>query len=168
MDYQVVLSPSARADLRDIVRYISFDAPDRALEFALFLVSRTRLLARSPQLGRIVPEFAGPVHSRDRCAIVSSGLPPRRFAPCGLGHSLLARRAWHTGNRYASRLIESMSKHAELLALAKLRQRTRYPGYKCIGDYHSGAYECDFVSPYNGRTTGTKEESIMFRMTGLK
>ena len=57
MDYQVVLSPSARADLRDIVRYISFDEPDRALEFGLFLISRTRLLAQSPQLGRIVPEF---------------------------------------------------------------------------------------------------------------
>lgn len=60
MDYEVVLSPSARADLRDIVRYISFDAPDRALEFGLFLVSRTRLLAYSPQLGRIVPEFEDP------------------------------------------------------------------------------------------------------------
>ena len=57
MDYQVVLSPSARADLRDIVRYISYDAPDRALEFGLFLVSRTRLLALSPKLGRIAPEF---------------------------------------------------------------------------------------------------------------
>jgi plasmid stabilization system protein ParE len=57
MDYRVILSPSARADLRDIVRYISFDAPDRALEFGLFLVSRTRLLGRSPQLGRVVPEF---------------------------------------------------------------------------------------------------------------
>ena len=57
MDYQVVLSLSARADLRDIVRYISFDAPDRALQFGWFLISRTRLLARSPELGRIVPEF---------------------------------------------------------------------------------------------------------------
>ena len=57
MDYQVILSPSARADLRDIVRYISFDAPDRALEFGLFLISRTRLLAQSPELGRVVPEF---------------------------------------------------------------------------------------------------------------
>jgi toxin ParE1/3/4 len=57
MDYQVVLSPSARADLRDIVRYISFDAPDRALEFGWFLISRTWLLAGSPEFGRIVPEF---------------------------------------------------------------------------------------------------------------
>ena len=60
MDYQVVLSPSARSDLRDIVRYISFDAPDRALEFGQFLISRTKLLAQSPELGRIVPEFADP------------------------------------------------------------------------------------------------------------
>lgn len=58
MDYQVVLSPSARADLRDIVRYISFDAPDKALDFGRFLISRTRLLAQSPELGRVVPEFA--------------------------------------------------------------------------------------------------------------
>jgi len=61
MDYQVVLSPSARADLRDIVRYISFDAPDRAFQFGLFLISRTRLLARSPELGRLVPELADPL-----------------------------------------------------------------------------------------------------------
>ena len=57
MDYHVVLSPSARADLRDIVRYISFDAPDRALEFGQFLISRTGLLAQSPELGRAVPEL---------------------------------------------------------------------------------------------------------------
>jgi len=30
MGYQVALSPSARRDLRDIVRYISDDSPDRA------------------------------------------------------------------------------------------------------------------------------------------
>lgn len=57
MDYQVVLSPSARADLRDIVRYISFDAPDQALKVGRFLISRTRLLAQSPELGRVVPEL---------------------------------------------------------------------------------------------------------------
>ena len=57
MDYQVILSASARADLRNIVRYISLDAPDRALRFGMFLISRTRLLAHSPQLGRVVPEL---------------------------------------------------------------------------------------------------------------
>ena len=40
MDYQVVLSPSARAALRDIVRYISFDAPDRALQFGLAMSAK--------------------------------------------------------------------------------------------------------------------------------
>ena len=57
MDYQVVLSPTARKDLRDIVRYISIDAPDRALEFGRFLVSHTKTLAQFPELGRVVPEF---------------------------------------------------------------------------------------------------------------
>lgn len=61
MDYQVVLSPSARADFRDIVRYISADDPDRALDFGRFLISRTKLLAQSPELGRIVPEFEDPL-----------------------------------------------------------------------------------------------------------
>jgi uracil-DNA glycosylase len=41
-----------------------------------------------------------------------------------------------------------MDKHARLLELARLRQKTPWNGYKCIGDYHAGSYECDFVSPY--------------------
>src|SRR5919106_7059859 len=41
-----------------------------------------------------------------------------------------------------------MDKHARLLKLARLRQESRWPGYRCIGDYHGGVYECDFVSPY--------------------
>ena len=57
MGYQVTLSPAARRDLRDIVRYISFDSPDRAIAFGHFLVSNTKRLADFPQLGRIVPEF---------------------------------------------------------------------------------------------------------------
>lgn len=43
------------------------------------------------------------------------------------------------------------SKHDRLLALARRRQNVTWPrerGYKCIGDYRQGAYECDFVSPY--------------------
>lgn len=61
MDYQVVLSPSARADLRNIVRYISIDAPDRAVRFGRFLISRTRILSGFPELGRVVPEFDDPL-----------------------------------------------------------------------------------------------------------
>ena len=46
MGYQIILSPSARRDLRDIVRYISLDSPTRAADF--------------PEMGRVVPEFDDP------------------------------------------------------------------------------------------------------------
>ncbi len=61
MGYQITLSPSARQDLRDIVHYISLDAPERAIEFGLFLISSTRRLEEYPELGRIVPEFGDPL-----------------------------------------------------------------------------------------------------------
>ena len=41
-----------------------------------------------------------------------------------------------------------MDKHHQLVELARKRKRTRWDGYGCIGDYHGGIYECDFVSPY--------------------
>jgi uracil-DNA glycosylase len=53
-----------------------------------------------------------------------------------------------------------MDKQTELLALAKLRRATRWSGYGCIGDYHGGAYECDFVSPYS-KTAGNVDAEIM-------
>ena len=57
MGYQVALAPSARRDLRDIVRYISSDSPDRAIAFGQFLIGSTKRLADFPEMGRIVPEF---------------------------------------------------------------------------------------------------------------
>lgn len=57
MGYQVALSPSARRDLRDIVRYISLDSPERAIRFGQFLISNTKRLADFPEMGRVVPEF---------------------------------------------------------------------------------------------------------------
>ena len=60
MGYQVALSPSARRDPRDIVRYISDDSPDRAVAFVRFLLSSTKRLADFPEIGRVVPEFADP------------------------------------------------------------------------------------------------------------
>ena len=60
MGYQVAVSPSARRDLRDIVRYISLDAPERAVTFGQFLLSSTKRLADFPELGRVVPEFGDP------------------------------------------------------------------------------------------------------------
>lgn len=47
-----------------------------------------------------------------------------------------------------------------LLQLARRRQSTRWPGYKFIGDYHRGVYECDFVSPYT-RTAGNVDSEVM-------
>lgn len=60
MGYQVSLSPSARRDLRDIVRYISVDSPERAVRFGRLLVSSTKRLSDFPEMGRVVPEFADP------------------------------------------------------------------------------------------------------------
>ena len=60
MGYQVALSPSARRDLRDIVRYISLDSPERAVILGQFLVSNTKRLADFPEMGRVVPEFSDP------------------------------------------------------------------------------------------------------------
>ena len=42
MGYPVVFSPSARRDLRDIVRYISLDAPGRAVAFGQLLIASVR------------------------------------------------------------------------------------------------------------------------------
>lgn len=58
MGYQVTLSPSARRDLEEIVRYISLDSPQRAIDFGLFLVSQTKRLSEYRKWGRRVPEFA--------------------------------------------------------------------------------------------------------------
>ena len=60
MGYQVALSGSARRDLRDIVRYISLDSPERAVAFGQFLISSTKRLTDFPEMGRIVPEFSDP------------------------------------------------------------------------------------------------------------
>ena len=58
MDYQVRLSRSARNDIEEIVRYISIDDSPRALRFGRSLIQHTNSLARFPERGRIVPEFA--------------------------------------------------------------------------------------------------------------
>jgi restriction system protein len=52
-------------------------------------------------------------------------------------------------------------KHDRLLELARRRQMTRWTGYKCIGDYHGGAYECDFVSPYTKAARNVNSELMV-------
>lgn len=41
-----------------------------------------------------------------------------------------------------------MDKHARLNELANKRKKEHCTSYQCIGSYHQGAYECNFVSPY--------------------
>jgi len=53
-----------------------------------------------------------------------------------------------------------LDKRSALLRLAKERQSTRWPEYSCIGDYHGGVYECNFVSPYT-KTAGNVDAEIM-------
>ena len=42
----------------------------------------------------------------------------------------------------------TMDKRKRLKELARHRREHVPSGYKGIGEYHGGAYECDFVSPY--------------------
>src|SRR6266568_7164692 len=53
-----------------------------------------------------------------------------------------------------------MNKLKELKALGMKRKRSRWPGYKCVGDYHGGRYDSDFVSPY-AKTAGNFSSDIM-------
>lgn len=47
-----------------------------------------------------------------------------------------------------------------LLELAKKRQGARWPGYTPLIDFHGGAYECDFVSPYT-KAAGNVDARVM-------
>ena len=60
MDFKIILSARAVQDLREIVRYISFDNPARAESFGRELTAKTRLLVSFPEIGRVVPEFDEP------------------------------------------------------------------------------------------------------------
>jgi restriction system protein len=53
-----------------------------------------------------------------------------------------------------------MGKHERLRALSTKRRADRWPGHACIGDYHDGAYECEFVSPYT-KSAGNVDSPIL-------
>lgn len=57
MDCKVILSPRAIQDLKEIVRYISFDNPKAAARFGYALIDAALSLATFPERGRLVPEF---------------------------------------------------------------------------------------------------------------
>jgi plasmid stabilization system protein ParE len=57
MDYRVVWSPKALDDVEAIGLYISSDSPSYASAVVKKVLDSTRILARFPFAGRIVPEF---------------------------------------------------------------------------------------------------------------
>lgn len=57
MDFRVIWSKSALADLRDLARYIARDNRDAARRFGNLIVDRALGLGQFPRRGRVVPEF---------------------------------------------------------------------------------------------------------------
>lgn len=53
-----------------------------------------------------------------------------------------------------------MDKRQQLLDLARRRQGTRWEGYRCVADYHDGAYEANWVSPYS-KTAGNVDARVL-------
>lgn len=64
MGWKIIISPSARADLADIVGYLSRHNADAAARIGYGLIAKAEGLANFPELGRLVPEFARP-HLRE-------------------------------------------------------------------------------------------------------
>jgi len=52
-------------------------------------------------------------------------------------------------------------KQNSLFKLAQKRQLTRWAGYSCIADYHGGAYECDYVSPYTKSASNVDANAML-------
>lgn len=57
MDFRVIWTETALADLRDLVRYIARDDRTVARKFGDLIVSKVDALVRFPRIGRRVPEF---------------------------------------------------------------------------------------------------------------
>ena len=60
MGAQIIIGPSARNDLRDIVAFAALHSPDAAERLGFALIARAESLAQFPQRGRVVPEYNDP------------------------------------------------------------------------------------------------------------
>jgi plasmid stabilization system protein ParE len=60
MACKIIWSPVSRDDLRDIVRFIARNNPQRAESFGYELMRRTDILQKYPEAARIVPEYRDP------------------------------------------------------------------------------------------------------------
>lgn len=61
MAFQLMWSPAARLDLRDIFTYVADDDPAAAAKFVQSVLQAVERLPDFPQSGRIVPEFGDPL-----------------------------------------------------------------------------------------------------------
>ena len=66
-------------------------------------------------------------------------------------------------NAFTSAVHIGSTKEEKLLSLARHRQHSQWDGYKCISDFHDGAYECDFVSPYT-KSAGNVDAKVMIML----
>ncbi len=57
MGWKVIISPSARADLEGIVRYVGGHNSDAAARLGFELITRAESVVNFPEIGRVVPEF---------------------------------------------------------------------------------------------------------------
>lgn len=60
MAFQLIWSPSARMDLKDLAVFIAEDSPVAADRFVRGLFQTVERLAEFPESGRIVPELGDP------------------------------------------------------------------------------------------------------------
>ena len=60
MAFELIWSPSARLDLKDIAAFIAEDSPSSAQRFIKSLFQVVERLADFPESGRIVPELSDP------------------------------------------------------------------------------------------------------------
>lgn len=58
MVFRVVVTSEAQRDLREIQRYIARDSFLAAQRFVLLLRSKTKILERHPEIGRVIPEVS--------------------------------------------------------------------------------------------------------------
>ena len=60
MGVPVVITPTAIADLEEIVRFIAVDSPDRARSFGYTLIDQALSPGPFPEMGRVTPEVGDP------------------------------------------------------------------------------------------------------------
>ena len=60
MGWQVIIAPSARADLAEIVRFVARHDSESAARLGYELITGAEKLAAFPEIGRVVPEFQRP------------------------------------------------------------------------------------------------------------